>query len=427
MRALASSHCHRFALNVGPSQACEEDEVPALISGSITRLGGLACLAAMLAGCNQLGLGHTTSDLPLNAPVTPVQTISTGQLLGSGPVKVALILPLTQVNGASAVGTSLRNAAELALADSGSSELTVLVKDDRSSAEGARQAAQESLSEGAELIMGPLFAANVREVASVARAANRPVIAFSTDTSVASRNVFLLSFLIESYVDRVVEFAAQRGKKSFAALVPQSDYGNVAMAEFQASAARHGVRVQAIERFAAGAAGPPIQRIAALGDQIDALFIPEQADGMVAMAPALTASGLDGRKLQLLGTGVWNDARVLKLAPLQGAWFAAPENAGFNGFAQRYRAKFGSDPARIATLSYDAVSLAAALARAQGQGAFTESVLTNPAGFNGADGVFRFRADGQNERGLSVLQISNGAASIVSPAPKSFGGAAAKS
>jgi len=118
---------------------------------------------------------------------------------------------------------------------------------------------------------------------------------------------------------------------------------------------------------------------------------------------------------------------VLKLPALQGAWFAAPENAGFNGFAQRYRAKFGADPARIATLSYDAVSLAAALARAQGTGAFNEGVLTNPSGFNGADGVFRFRADGQNERGLSVLQITNGAATIISPAPKSFGATAAKS
>jgi branched-chain amino acid transport system substrate-binding protein len=394
-----------------------------MTSGSIMRLASLMGLAVMLAGCNQFGFGRSAGDLPLNAPVTPVQTISNGQTLGSGPVKVALILPLTQASGASAVGTSLRNAAELALADSASSELTVLVKDDRSSAEGARQAAQDSLSEGAELIMGPLFAANVREVGSLARAANRPVIAFSTDTSVASHNVFLLSFLIESYVERVFECAAQRGKKSFAALVPQSDYGNVALAEFQASAARHGVRVQSIERYGPGAPAPAIQRIAGLGDQIDALFIPEQADGMVTLAPQLATSGLDSRKLQLLGTGVWNDARVLKLPALQGAWFAAPENAGFNGFAQRYRAKFGSEPARIATLSYDAVSLAAALARAQGTGAFNEGVLTNPAGFNGADGVFRFRADGQNERGLSVLQISNGAATIVSPAPKSFAGA----
>jgi ABC-type branched-subunit amino acid transport system substrate-binding protein len=380
----------------------------------------LAC-AIGLAGCNQLGFGRA-SDPPLAAPAGPVHTQPLAGNIGTGPVRIALILPMTQGNGPSAVGTSLRNAAELAITDSGSNDLTILIKDDRSNAEGARSAAQEAVADGAELILGPLFAADVREVANVARAANRPVIAFSTDTSVAARGIYLLSFLIESYVDRIVDFAAQRGKKSFAALVPENDYGNVALAEFQAAAARAGVRVLAIERYGPGNASAAVQRVAGLGDQIDALFIPEQADGMVAVSQALSASGVGAPHLQLLGIGVWNDARVLKLSALQGAWFAAPENAGFNSFAQRYRARFGSEPTRIATLAYDAVSLAAALARTQGQAGFSDAVLTNASGFNGADGVFRFRSDGLNERGLSVLQIGNGGVVTISPAPKSFGG-----
>jgi ABC-type branched-subunit amino acid transport system substrate-binding protein len=105
---------------------------------------------------------------------------------------------------------------------------------------------------------------------------------------------------------------------------------------------------------------------------------------------------------------------------LQEAWFAAPENGGFNAFAERYRAKYHSDPTRIATLAYDAVSLAAALAHTQGSQRYSQNVLTNRSGFNGADGVFRFRPDGTNERGLSVLQINNGAAVPISPAPHSF-------
>ncbi|MDB5649924.1 MAG: penicillin-binding protein activator, partial [Hyphomicrobiales bacterium] len=85
--------------------------------------------------------------------------------------------------------------------------------------------------------------------------------------------------------------------------------------------------------------------------------------------------------------------------------------------------KYGSDPTRIATLAYDAVSLASALARSQGSQRYSESVLTNSSGFNGADGVFRFTADGLNERGLSVLAIANGTTGVVSPAPRSFPGA----
>ena len=153
--------------------------------------------------------------------------------------------------------------------------------------------------------------------------------------------------------------------------------------------------------------------------QVDALFIPEQADGMPGVDAALSSNGI---KTQILGTGIWNDPRVLKLPSLQGAWFAAPENAGFSAFATRYRAKFNTDPTRLATLSYDAVSLVAALARTQGTQRYTEKTLTNASGFNGADGVFRFRVEGPNERGLAILQVNNGAASVLSPAPRSFAG-----
>ena len=68
------------------------------------------------------------------------------------------------------------------------------------------------------------------------------------------------------------------------------------------------------------------------------------------------------------------------------------------------------------------MSLVAALARTQGAQRFSETALTNPSGFNGADGVFRFRLDGPNDRGLAIMQINKGVASPLSPAPHSFAG-----
>ena len=200
-------------------------------------------------------------------------------------------------------------------------------------------------------------------------------------------------------------------------MAPQNDYGNIAVAQFQQTAGRLNTPVVVIARYAPGQPQSAAQQVAAVGNQIDALFIPEQADGMPAVATALASNGI---KTQLLGTGVWNDPRVLRLPQLQGAWFAAPDNAGFNALAQRYKAKFNSDPTRLATLSYDAVTLAAALARNPGPDRFGERALTSISGFNGADGVFRFRADGTNERGLAVMEIENNAATVISPAPRSF-------
>ena len=180
-------------------------------------------------------------------------------------MRVALVVPLTQGAGQSVVGASLRNGADLALSESGADALTILVKDDRSTPDGARAAAQEALNEGAELFIGPLFAADVREVGRVARSAGKPVIGFSTDTTTAARGIYLLSFLIESYVDRIVGYAADKGKKSFAVLAPDNEYGTVALAEFQQEAARRGLRVMGIERYKAGGAAAAAQKIAALG------------------------------------------------------------------------------------------------------------------------------------------------------------------
>ena len=394
-----------------------------------------ALFATALAGCGTtIGIDHPKTsrldpDLSNGAPVGKVTSSALpgaapaagSDRIGTGDVKIALILPLTSPNGQpSLVGQSLRNAADLAFADAGVKEVSLLVKDDRSTPDGARAAAEQAMSDGAEIVIGPLFASDVREVARVVRQSGRPMIAFSTDTSAAAHGSYLLSFLIEGYVDRIVDFAASRGKKSAAALIPDNDYGRVADAEFQAETAKRGIRVLGIEHYTAATRDDAVRKIASLGSSIDTLFIPEQADAMPAMASALEAAGVKPDAVQLIGTGLWNDARVLSLPAMQGAWFAAPENNGFNAFAGRYREKYGADPARIATLSYDAVRLAAVLAKSQGSQRYSDSVLLNRQGFTGADGVFRFRADGLNDRGLAVLQVKNGKAAPISPAPKTF-------
>jgi branched-chain amino acid transport system substrate-binding protein len=328
-----------------------------------------------------------------------------------------MILPQTQNGGPSQIGVSMRNAAQLAVEDFGGPYITLMIQDDHSSSDGATQAAQSELGAGAQLILGPVFANDVRAASAVAKSAGRPMIAFSTDASVAAPGVYLLSFLIESYVDRIVQYSVANGKKSFAVMAPQNEYGNIAVDRFQQTAAGVNAQILVTARYGAGQMATAAQQVAAVQGQIDALFIPEQADAMQAVANALPSNNV---KTKLLGTGVWNDPRVLKIPQMQGAWFSAPDNSGFNAFAQRYKVKFNGEPARLATLAYDATTLAAALARNGGPDPYSQSALTNPSGFSGADGVFRFRPDGTNERGLAVIEIDSGAAKVISPAPKSF-------
>jgi ABC-type branched-subunit amino acid transport system substrate-binding protein len=261
----------------------------------------------------------------------------------------------------------------------------------------------------------------VSAAGQVARARGVPVMAFSTDAGVAAPGVYLLSFLPESEVNRVIAHAIAQGKRSFAALIPDNAYGSVVEAAFQQAVARGGGRVVALERYPLDRAQMqgPVQRVAQAARQVDSIFIPDGAESVAAAVQALTAAGVPRK--QLIGTGLWDDPRLFAEPGAQGGWFAAPDPSGYRAFSGRYRARYGQDPVRPATLAYDAVSLVAALVKTQGPARFAEQTLTNQSGFAGIDGVFRFRPDGTNQRGLAVMRVTTSGGQVVSPAPKAFG------
>jgi ABC-type branched-subunit amino acid transport system substrate-binding protein len=383
--------------------------------------GLLATAGVVMAGCTQ-NSQYLSSTPPLQSAQAPL-----GATIGTGQVKAGLILPLSAPGNAGVAGQAMRNAAEMAIAEFNAPNLQLLVKDDGGTAEAARIGAQQSLDEGAEIILGPLFAQSVTYVGQVARARNIPIIAFSTDTNVAASGVYLLSFLPESDVDRIVQYTVSTGKHSFAALIPDNPYGTVVEAAFKQSVARRNGQVVGLERYPHDqtAMANPIRNITQASARADALFIPDGGDAVPGVVAALAASGVNIKRLQLLGTGLWDDPRIYATPALDGGWYAAPDGVGYRNFTQRYRARYKTDPVRTATLAYDAVALIAALVKTQGPARFSPETLTNPSGFSGIDGLFRFRSDGTNDRGLAVLRVASGGPQTIAPAPKSFGGSPA--
>jgi hypothetical protein len=373
---------------------------------------GVVVTVAALAACSSTGLDQIGTAPPPDAQ--PQQ----GTQIGAGQIRVGLILPLSAPGNAGAAAQSMKNAAEMALAEFKNPDIQLLVKDSAGTPQGAQAGAQQALTEGAEIIIGPLFAQSVRAVAQTARPRNVPVIAFSTDASVAARGVYLLSFLPESDVRRIVDYATSRGKRSFAALLPDNAYGAVVQAAFQQETARRGGRVLTLEKYSQpNQVSEQARRIAQVANRVDNIFIPDGADAVPQVVSALAAANVNLKRVQLLGTGLWEGITDKQM---EGGLYAAPEPTGFRSFSARYRARFGNDPVRTATLAYDAVALVAALVKTQGAARFSEQVLTNQSGFAGIDGVFRFHSDGTNERGLAVMRVTPGGAQIVSPAPKSF-------
>jgi len=389
--------------------------------GSTAAVAAFVLVALIvLSACNAARIGGGPGQVAIgNAPVT-------GEVFGTGPVKVALLLPLSATGNAGQIAQNLKNAADLAIREFQSPSIQVLVKDDRGTAEGARVATTEALQQGAKLILGPLFAQSVTAAAAIAKPAGVPIVAFSTDTSTAARGVYLLSFLPQTDVNRIIRYAASKGKTSYAALLPANAYGTLVEATLQQVVANTGGRLLALERYQLDrtAMQETATKVASLAQSgsVSAIVLPDAGDAATFLGQILGANGVNPAQVQYLGSGQWDDTGVAQESNLNGAWYPAPDRAGFLAFSRRYQAAFGTAPFRAATLAYDATSLAAGLAARFGDRRYSDEVLTNPSGFIGIDGAFRFLQNGLNERGLAIYQIERGTVSVIDPAPRTFTG-----
>jgi ABC-type branched-subunit amino acid transport system substrate-binding protein len=315
------------------------------------------------------------------------------------------------------------DAATLAVFEYGNDHLAITPKDTKGTAAGSADAARAALSDGAQLIIGPLTGSEVEAVRPVTQPANINVVAFSNQAQVAGGNVFLLGFLPGQEAQRIADYAHSTGISRFAVLAPSNKYGQIVAQAFQDEVMHDGGTVDQIQYYdaAGGDPSPAIKGLATNGQVgFDALLIPEPGPQQLRnLASMLPTADIDPPKVRLLGTDAWDVPSLGSEPTLVGGWFAAPPPGARAGFEERFRTTYGRRPRRLATLAYDAVAMASVLQRAPG-GSFSTEALCNPSGFAGADGIFRLKADGTAERGLAVLQVERDHASVVSPAPESF-------
>jgi len=363
---------------------------------------GLCAAALSLASC-QTG----------RRPVRPGPIVEPPPLITEQNM-VAVIVPLTGGDGP--VGTSISNAARLALADTGEKSIKITVYDSTVPG-GAAAATQRAIAEGNRLILGPLLAEDVRAAAPVARKAGVPVIAFSNDEGVAGDGVYIMGFTPDQSISRVVSFARGKGASKFAALVPTGLYGQRAAQAMIGSVRKFGGTVTGIQSYdrSKAAMTAAVRRLNAKGD-VDAILIGDNGR-IAAMAAPLLKVG--PRKL---GTELWATDKTLgKTAALRGAWYAAAPDYQFNRLVTRYRARYGKTPYRLASLGYDAVLLAVRNAKSWPLGrAFPAKSLIDKDGFGGVDGAFRFSRDGVAERLLEVRQVTAAGTTTVAPAAPKF-------
>lgn len=366
-------------------------------------------------------------------PVPPAPPPPIAQPAAPGPVKVALLVPLSGANAE--LGQALLDAAQLALFESGGDQLVLVPRDTGGNAAGSANAARAVISEGARLILGPLLAPEVEAVKPIARDAHLNVIAFSTVTNLAGGNVFLMGFLPRQEVVREVGYARQQGLSRFAALAPNSPYGHLMADALQEVAPATGGTVAKTEFYDPRASdlSTAIQHLmpAAGGDgasgsgpppaaSFEALLVPEGGARLKQIARQVRTAAGDTRPVRLLGSGLWDVPDISTEAALVGGWFASSPPEARHDFESRFNATYGHPPPRLASLGYDSAALAAVLARGQTGEPFSQQAILNPSGFTGVDGLFRFAPNGLVQRGLAVLEVEPQGPVVVSPPPQSF-------
>ncbi len=367
----------------------------------------------------------------------------------AGHKTIAVLLPLS--GQAAGLGQSMLDAAMLATYEMGVEDVVLRPFDTAGSPEAAQQAAQQALAEGAQLLLGPLFAAEAREVGRLIGGSGVNAVAFSNDRSVAGGGVHIMGFLPEAQVLRVVAFARSRQIERFAVLAPRNEYGEAITVGLQAALAAYGGTLTDVQLYDPGTEdfNPAVRALAKydgrrraqiqqlqgkndaaskaelrrLQDQIssemgfDALLVAESGARLRALAPLLPYYDIDPAKIKILGTALWDEPGLGNEPALVGAWFAAPPPAPRQEFERLYEQTFKRRPPRLAALAYDAAALAAVLGRGRG---FTADLIEQPSGYAGVAGIFRFRADGLIERGMAVLEVLPRGVKVVDPAPESF-------
>ncbi|PZN94162.1 MAG: penicillin-binding protein activator [Alphaproteobacteria bacterium] len=399
-------------------------------------------LALGLAACAAPERRVVTAPPPIAVPDAPPPTA----LVEAQQNRVALLVPLTGSNAP--VGQSIANAANMALLDVGDKRVNLRVYD---TTPGAAGAAKRALADGARLFLGPLLAGDVRAVQAVAATAGVPVLSFSNDSSLAGGDVYVLGFQPGQSIARTIAYAKGRGIDRFAALVPAGVYGQRAQTAFVRAVDAAGGRSTAVvsytrdpakmaaaarsvtnydARIKAGggtAAIRPDGSVAAVSGTLapvpfQALLIADSGSTAAQFLPALAKFGAAPGTIVLLGTELWNNEPGLaRAAALRGALFSSVSDERFRRLAERYRAKFGNSPSRLASFGYDSILLVNNIAGNWPLGApFPRGQLTTRDGFAGIDGAFRFTPGNIAERSLEVQQIGNGAITTVAPAARGF-------
>lgn len=367
--------------------------------------------------------------LALSATLLAACQPASGPAVSQGDtVAVALLVPSGSGQASDQLlARSIENAARLAITDLGGVKIDLRVYPTAGQAGTASAAAAQAVQEGAQVILGPVFAEEANAAGVAVASAGVNVLSFSNNPAIAGGNVFVLGATFDNTAARLAGYAVRSGKSQIMIVHDRNAQGEAGRAAIQKGVQAAGGSVVATGSYEFSQNGI-VQAIPGIAAQAkssgaQAVFLTADTAGALPLvSQLLSENGVNPAMVQYIGLTRWDiPAATLALPGVQGGIFAMPDPALYAQYQSRYMAAFGEQPHPVSAIAYDGIAAIGALAK-QGRG-MDRASLTQGAGYVGVNGIFRLLPDGTNERGLAIARIQNSAVTVVEPAPRSFGGA----
>ena len=380
--------------------------------GRPVRVLAAALLSAMVSAC-----------VPAGGPDSPAEG-------SGGSVQVALLIPSGSGQAQDELfGQNLENAARLAMADLSGVEIDLRVYRTAGSPAQAATLAQQAVSEGAQVILGPFYSEEANAAGAAIASSGVNVLAFSNNAAIAGGNVFVLGQTFDNTARRLARYAVRSGKGNILIVHDRNVAGEVGKAAIERGIAAAGGTVTGVASYEFSQNGIVQAATGIVGQArssgATALFLTADTAGALSLlSQLLVDNGIDRASTQFIGLTRWDiPPSTLALPGVQGGWFALPDPGLQAQFQARYATAYGVNPSVVSGLAYDGIAAIGALARSSRGGPITRQALTQPSGFAGVSGIFRFLPNGTNERGLAVAQVRDNAVVVLDAAPRSFAGA----
>jgi branched-chain amino acid transport system substrate-binding protein len=353
--------------------------------------------------------------------------------------KIALFLPFSGKN--KELGWHLYNSAVLSLFDNDlNNNLELVLIDSGETPQEAAKAFKEVVKQNIKIVVGPVFSTSVEAIEQDVKDNNIVAISLSNNPKLVNKTtqqggIFLAGIMPEAQIEKIVTYAIDQQKASFAVIAPNNQYGLIMTDLLKKTAKRKDAEFITSEFYEANAKdfkgiaqrivsafkvpshlaqGNKPKKDLALKDSDriypKIIFIPESGKLLPKILEEIKAANTDEREFQIVGSSQWDDVSTLTDPNLVGAWISAPENNKFHTFEQSYFQTYNKFPPRITSIVYDSVAVISDLVEKK-QGVkleisdFTAYSTWPKNGFQGIDGLFRFLPNGLVQRNLAMLQV----------------------